>query len=139
MKGNKQKNPIVVAVIPREDTVLMARRANPEKGKGGVRLEWVFPGGVLRVGESREACVKREVREETGYEVEPVRLISYRMQPDMGRIIFYYLCRLVHPEPVAKPSEPYEIAEIRWIPTKKLLSLIKTSVDPLVLKELGLA
>lgn len=138
MKGNKQKNPIVVGIIPKGDAVVMVRRANPEEGEGGVRLELVFPGGVLRVGESREACVKREVREETGYEVEPVRLISYRMQPEMRRIIFYYLCRLVHPEPVTNPSEPYEIAEVLLVPIKKLQSLIKTSIDPLVLKELGL-
>jgi len=39
---------------------------------------WLLPGGGRKVGESEEACVQREVREETGREVAVVRHCSRR-------------------------------------------------------------
>ena len=39
------------------------------------RSYWVFPGGALEGGESLAACASREVREETGLEVFPERLL----------------------------------------------------------------
>ncbi|HEX3785846.1 MAG TPA: NUDIX domain-containing protein [Pseudonocardiaceae bacterium] len=50
------------ALVLREDTVLLCQRIN----------DWVLPGGTPRVGESVAACVRREVREETGLDVNPV-------------------------------------------------------------------
>ena len=57
---------------------------------------WNLPGGGLELGESvAQACV-REVREETGLEVEVVRLIGVYSAPDIttmsypdGRVIQY--------------------------------------------------
>lgn len=42
---------------------------------------WGFPGGALDPGESVAEAVKREVREEVGLEVEPVRLIGVYSAP----------------------------------------------------------
>lgn len=50
------------ALVVRGDTVLLCRRAT----------DWVLPGGTPRHGESAAACVRREVREETGLAVTPV-------------------------------------------------------------------
>lgn len=67
---------------------------------------WNLPGGGLELGESvAQACV-REVREETGLEVEVVRLIGVYSAPDIttmsypdGRVIQYvtslFECRIV--------------------------------------------
>lgn len=66
----KRKRPhydIAVGVVWRGDEILIAKRP-PEGLLGGL---WEFPGGKPQRGESFEAAVVREVREELGIEVEP--------------------------------------------------------------------
>jgi ADP-ribose pyrophosphatase YjhB (NUDIX family) len=43
---------------------------------------WGLPGGILELDESLPQCVVREVKEETGLEVQPVRLIGIYTSPD---------------------------------------------------------
>ena len=43
---------------------------------------WGLPGGLLELGESFTTCVKREAFEETGYHVEPVRMIGLYASPE---------------------------------------------------------
>jgi 8-oxo-dGTP pyrophosphatase MutT (NUDIX family) len=42
---------------------------------------WALPGGTMEVGERADECIVREVREETGYDVEVVRLIGVYSDP----------------------------------------------------------
>jgi 8-oxo-dGTP diphosphatase len=49
-----------------EDRILMLRRTDTGK--------WWLPGGLLELGESLAATAVREVKEETGLEIEPFRL-----------------------------------------------------------------
>ena len=51
----------VLAVVARENQVLLVRRANPpDQGL------WGFPGGRIEPGETHLAAVERELAEETG-------------------------------------------------------------------------
>ena len=43
---------------------------------------WGLPGGVLELDESLAGCAVREVREETGLEVEPIHLVGLYTSPD---------------------------------------------------------
>ena len=43
---------------------------------------WGLPGGLLELGESFTECVQREALEETGYHVEPLRLIGLYAAPE---------------------------------------------------------
>jgi len=43
---------------------------------------WGLPGGLLEIGESFTECVQREVLEETGYHVEPIRLVGLYSSPE---------------------------------------------------------
>lgn len=61
----------VGAVIWRADAVLLVRRGRPP------RLgEWSLPGGRQRWGETVEAALRREVREETGLGLGPLTLVD---------------------------------------------------------------
>jgi len=103
-------------------------------------LTWhlTLPGGKQRLNENRNECVKREILAETGYDVQPIREISLRLHPQFPVFIVYHLCELVSPKPIVKPSEPHEIAEIKWVKAEEIKNLVTTNLDPKVSKELGL-
>jgi 8-oxo-dGTP diphosphatase len=63
----------VSAAIFRDDRVLIVRRARPP-----AHGLYTLPGGGVELGETLEEAVVREVREETGLEVEPMALAGYR-------------------------------------------------------------
>ena len=93
------ERPIVgVGAVVLDDAgrVLLVKRANePLKG------EWSLPGGAVDVGETLENGIRREVREETGIEIEvgPIVDVLDRIRHDAGgRVQFHYvlidfLCR----------------------------------------------
>lgn len=125
-------------VVNNKDEVLMIRRVKKETGKGRAVLEWAFPGGKQILDESRKECVEREVLDETGYDIESVREISLRVHPQILVFIVYHLCRLKSEKPIAKPKEPHEIAEIKWIKKQDIKNLITSDLDEEVSQELGL-
>ena len=68
--------------------VLIRRRFEPLAG------EWSLPGGIVEAGETLDACVAREMREETGLEVEvgPVIEVFDRItRDDEGRVRYHYV------------------------------------------------
>ncbi|MEM3622932.1 MAG: NUDIX hydrolase [Candidatus Bathyarchaeia archaeon] len=73
MKRLYPKQPVVGvgAVIIQNGKILLEKRKN-EPGKG----KWSIPGGLVELGESALQTVVREVREETGLEVEKPELID---------------------------------------------------------------
>lgn len=58
-------------VALRGDEVLLIRRGRPPR-----QGEWSLPGGGQRLGEPAEDCARRELLEETGIEVGPLRLLA---------------------------------------------------------------
>lgn len=42
---------------------------------------WALPGGTMEIGERADECIVREVREETGYDVEVIRLVGIYSDP----------------------------------------------------------
>ena len=73
--------PAAAAIIRDErGRVLLIRRGD---GRG-----WSLPGGIMEPGERIADCAAREAREETGLEVEPVRLIGIYSDPAFMHITF---------------------------------------------------
>src|ERR1700738_3593220 len=79
----------VGAVVVDGGRVVLVRRANePLKGEGSL------PGGVVEAGETLEVAIAREVREETGLDVDvgPMVDVLDRIRFDAdGRVLYYFV------------------------------------------------
>ncbi len=77
---------------------------------------WLYPTGWADVGYSAPEVVVKEVKEETGIEVEVVRLIAVLdgMRAGMGRIPFYSLIFQCHPIGGELQAHPLECADVGW-------------------------
>lgn len=56
---------------------------------------WNLPGGTLEDFESPANAVKREVKEETGLEVEVIKLLGVYNKENKNDIAFSFLCKVV--------------------------------------------
>jgi ADP-ribose pyrophosphatase YjhB (NUDIX family) len=76
-------------VIVSQDKIVLAQRGNePSKGK------WTIPGGLVELGESIEAAVIREAKEETCLDVADPRLIDVVDNVDLdesGKVKYHYV------------------------------------------------
>jgi 8-oxo-dGTP diphosphatase len=115
----------VSAAILRDGRILLVRRA-----RAPGRDLFSLPGGVVEAGETLAEAVIREVHEETGLTVEPVRLAGHReviVRDADGRVerhfvILAFACRWRAGE--AAPSE--EVAEARWVAPDEIAGLATT-------------
>ena len=83
---------------------------------------WLLPGGGREEGESEEACVVRELSEETGLQVKVERLLCDEPEPQGGYYQRHrtFLCTILSGtlqpgvEPEADAAARYSIAEAAW-------------------------
>ena len=94
----------VAAAIVRDDGRILAIR---RRDNG----HWEPPGGVLELGESIEDGLRREVREETGLEIEPEQLTGVYKNMARGVVALVFRCRPTDGE----PSTSAEAQELRWL------------------------
>ena len=115
MKREYPKHPIVGVggiVIDRGRALLIRRRKEPLKG------EWSIPGGMLELGEEIAAGVRRELKEETGLDVEPLEciLVFDRIARDGARVKYHYvildyLCR----KKGGRLRPASDVVDARWV------------------------
>jgi len=115
MKREYPKQPLVGVggvVIHRNRVLLIRRGGEPLKG------EWSIPGGLIEVGEELADGVRRELKEETGLEVEPLAIIETfdRIFREGRRVRYHfvivdYICRLKRGR--LRPAS--DVVEARWV------------------------
>jgi ADP-ribose pyrophosphatase YjhB (NUDIX family) len=103
--------PTAGALVEDRGRVLLARRAHePFKGN------WDIPGGFLEEGEHPLDGLRRELREETGLEIEPLEFLGVWMDRYGGdstaeaTINLYWTARVVSGEP--EPAD--DVSELAW-------------------------
>jgi ADP-ribose pyrophosphatase YjhB (NUDIX family) len=112
--------------------VLLTRRAfEPFKGF------WDIPGGFLEEGEDPRDGLRRELREETGLEVEPERFLGVWMDRYGGdstaeaTLNLYWIARVVG----GRPAPADDVSELRWFSRAELPAADELAFEnvPLVL------
>jgi XTP/dITP diphosphohydrolase len=137
-------------VINDRGEVLMNLRNDPVNKNA--HNKWEFPGGTIDFGETIEESAVREVREESGYDVEVIRRLDYVMDKSITNddgfqfhlILIPVLCEHVGGDGVYRDAE---VLESRWFPLDEVKDYelldgniemwqnIRESVDSLILKK----
>jgi len=106
---------VTAAVIERGGRLLVTRRLK------GTHLEgfWEFPGGKCDAGESLDACLRRELREELAVDatVGPEILTTSHEYPGRRVELHFFTCELLG-DPVPQLNQ-----EMQWVPREALASL----------------
>jgi len=112
---------IVVAVIRNDrGDVLLGKRNSPDLPT--VNGNWELIGGGIELGETPEAAIIREVKEEAGVDVEIVRLLpkifsdSSILEGGLSTqvLIISYECKITGGE--LAPGQDQEIEELKFVP-----------------------
>lgn len=115
---SQQQCTIALALIrDAEGRIFFQKRNDPMYPKADGR--WDFPGGQVDFGETPEATIRRECREEIGCDVEVLQMIPWVRSHVWQRtdgvtlhvLALWYECRIVHGTPLSKTDETLEI---RW-------------------------
>lgn len=118
------KHPLVGVggIIFQGDRILMAQR-----GKPPLKGWWSLPGGALEAGEILADAVAREVLEETGLVVKPLRvceIFERILRDDAGRpeyhyVLIDYVCQVTGGE--LRPGD--DVCRLEWMRLDELRPL----------------
>ena len=77
----------VGVVVWRDDRVLLVKRGRPPR-----QGQWSIPGGVQRLGETVVEAARREVREETGLDIDVIDVVAVvdSIERDDDRLVRYH-------------------------------------------------
>lgn len=104
---------VTAAILVKAGKLLIARRSATDKPAN----KWEFPGGKVEVGETPEACLARELREELGIDVHIGLFLGescYHYEHGVFRLLAYQTFW------DAGDLDPKVHDEIRWVSLNEL-------------------
>ena len=106
---NLRPTAVDVVVIEKGAVLLIKRGKEPFKGK------WCLPGGFVEENESVEQAAEREVKEETGIDVNLVGVLGVYSDPNRDERHTVSIAFLAFPKGRVKlKKQPNEVKEIKW-------------------------
>ena len=96
---------------------------------------WEFPGGKKETGETMQACLEREIKEELGLRVRAIRpamKTHYEYGTQKITLHFFHCIRLEEGEPAALEGQ-----EIKWASPNELRSLVFPPADRKMVEHLS--
>ncbi len=112
---------VTAAVVERDGRFLVTRR------QAGVHLEgyWEFPGGKCDAGETLDACLARELREELAVDsraIDEVFTVTHHY-PERSVELHFFRCEIVG-DPAPQLGQ-----EMRWVTRAEMASLPFPAAD----------
>lgn len=121
--------PVAAGLVFHHGKLLITQR-RPGDHLGGL---WEFPGGKVEPGESFQHCLKRELREEIGIEIEvgaEIDEITHAYAEKTVRLRFFR-CALLSGE-----ARPIHCQDLAWVTRDQLVQYAFPAADERLLKTL---
>ena len=113
----------IVCVNERDELVMVQEATGPAANRPGGF--WKVPTGLVNAGEELAAGCVREMKEETGIDVEHVATVGFREMPramqGKGNLFFMCVCRLVGSAEIVIQAE--ELAAAQWMSIDEVMAL----------------
>lgn len=113
------------AIIIKDDKILLGYEAKPD--------QYIIPGGGLEKGETLDECVVREVKEETGLIIEPIKcyLEITELFLTIKHINYYYFVSITSEtgETSLTQGEINEGLTSRWVETNEAVKIFSKYND----------
>jgi len=123
----------VGAVVFKEERVLLVRRGQPP-----AEDLWAIPGGSVKIGETLQEAAEREIREETGIQIqaaEPIYTFDVIERDAAGKVRFHYvIVDLAADYVMGNPSPGDDAVEARWVSADEISKLKVSAATVKLLK-----
>jgi len=121
---------VAAGLVFRNGLLLITQRPS-HSHLGGL---WEFPGGKREAGETFEYCVRRELQEELGIDVEVGELIESitHHYPDKAIFLKFFRCNLRQNEPCALSCGAFA-----WVAAPELRNYVFPAADERLLERLA--
>lgn len=121
--------PVTAAIIEKDGRVLIAKRKKAYMG-----YLWEFPGGKKNENETLEECLKREIKEELGIDIEVGELICtvrHNLNCQVAIELYAFMANPMNDSFSIKEHE-----EIRWVNPEELINYSFFEPDRVIVRAL---
>jgi ADP-ribose pyrophosphatase YjhB (NUDIX family) len=112
---------VVAAIIEKDGKILLVK----EK-KDTAKNKWNHPAGWIDLEENAIDAVKREVKEETGYDFEPKNILGFYVLVKLESGAIHHAIKMVFTGKISENQDEYaedEISETRWFTPEEIYSM----------------